>query len=76
MRLSAGRCLRWSRLGFMRRQASGTARFWLLSALAFALLMFGSTLYIGGENTNVPMPFALLRLIPFVNANRYPRVSM
>jgi hypothetical protein len=34
--------------------------------------MFGSTLYLNGENTNVPMPFTLLRLIPFANANRYP----
>lgn len=59
-------------VGFYARRASAAARFWLLSALAFALLMFGSTLYVGSENTNVPMPFALLRLIPFVNANRYP----
>lgn len=46
--------------------------FWAICAFVFALLMFGSTLYVNGENTNVPMPFALLRLIPFVNANRYP----
>lgn len=59
-------------IGFYARRKSGAAWFWLLSALAFGLLMFGSTLYVGGENTTVPMPFALLRMIPFVNANRYP----
>jgi len=46
--------------------------FWTSAAFLFALLMFGTTLYLGGADTNVPMPFALLRLIPFVNANRYP----
>ncbi|OQY91682.1 MAG: hypothetical protein B6D41_09065, partial [Chloroflexi bacterium UTCFX4] len=46
--------------------------FWISAAFLFALLMFGTTLYLGGADTNVPMPFALLRLIPFVNANRYP----
>lgn len=59
-------------VGFYITRRVPLARFWLVSALLFALLMFGSTLYIGGVNTNIPMPFALLRLVPFVNANRYP----
>ena len=59
-------------IGLYTKRASPFARFWGIAALLFALLMLGSTLYVGGANTNVPMPFALLRLIPFVNANRYP----
>ncbi len=47
-------------------------RFWFVLAILFVLIMFGSTLYIGGQSTGIPMPFALLRQIPFVNANRYP----
>lgn len=48
------------------------ARFWAVAALLFALLMLGTTLIVANQNTNIPMPFALLRAIPFVNANRYP----
>ncbi|GIL15120.1 MAG: hypothetical protein BroJett039_02930 [Chloroflexota bacterium] len=59
-------------LGVYAKRSSALVWFWVSAALLFALLMFGVTLYIGGENTNVPMPFALLRMIPFVNANRYP----
>lgn len=61
-----------SLLGLYVARASLGARFWFAAALCFAALMFGSTLYVNGVNTNVPMPFALLRLLPFVNANRYP----
>jgi hypothetical protein len=59
-------------IGIYVQRASSFARFWAVSALLFALLMLGSTLYLSGTNTNIPMPFALLRLLPFVNANRYP----
>lgn len=59
-------------LGVCAHRRNAFVWFWAVAAFLFALLMFGATLYIGGENTNVPMPFALLRWIPFVNANRYP----
>ncbi|MBI4673543.1 MAG: hypothetical protein HY741_17965 [Chloroflexi bacterium] len=59
-------------LGVYANRKNAFAWFWASAALVFALLMFGSTLYVNGENTNLPMPFALLRVIPFVNANRYP----
>jgi hypothetical protein len=59
-------------LGFYVRRASPTARFWAVAALFFALIMLGPTLIIGGQPTGIPLPFALLRAIPFVNANRYP----
>jgi hypothetical protein len=45
---------------------------WTGLALVFALLMFGPTLIINEQNTQIPMPFALLRAIPLFNANRYP----
>ncbi len=56
---------------YVKRQTS-SVWVWGIAAFVFAVLMFGTTLYLNGENTNVPMPFALLRMIPFVNANRYP----
>lgn len=59
-------------IGVYRQRGSSYAHFWMVAPFLFALLMFGSTLYIGGENTYIPMPFVLLRSIPFVNANRYP----
>lgn len=59
-------------LGLYANRKSAFVWSWGMGAFLFALLMFGSTLYVNGENTNLPMPFALLRLIPFVNANRYP----
>lgn len=59
-------------VGVYAQRKNSFVWFWAIAAFLFALLMFGTTLYIGGENTNVPMPFALLRMIPFVNANRYP----
>lgn len=59
-------------LGFYFQRASREARFWAASAVFFALLMLGPTLIIGGQSTGTPLPFAALRAIPFVNANRYP----
>jgi len=64
--------LLFAALGVYAHRKNAFVWFWTICAFAFGLLMFGTTLYIGGENTNVPMPFALLRMIPFVNANRYP----
>ncbi len=59
-------------LGFYARRASREARWWAALAVLFALIMLGPTLIVGGQNTNIPLPFAILRAIPFVNANRYP----
>ena len=59
-------------LGFFPNRASRDARFWFASALVFALIVLGPTLIVAGQNTGVPMPFALVRMIPFMNANRYP----
>ena len=59
-------------LGFVTHHATREARFWLALAILFALILLGPTLIVGGQNTNIPMPFAALRALPFVNANRYP----
>ncbi len=59
-------------IGFWTRRKTALARFWAALALVFAVIMLGATLYLGGRDTGIPMPFALLRTIPFVNANRYP----
>lgn len=59
-------------LGFYAQRASHAARFYAIAALFFALMMLGPTLILGGQSTGIPMPFAALRAIPFVNANRYP----
>jgi len=59
-------------LVFLGLSTCRSARIWALLALVFALLMFGPTLIIAEQNTGIPMPFALLRAIPLVNANRYP----
>lgn len=48
------------------------ARFLGLLALFFALVLLGPTLSVNGSSTGIPLPFALLRELPFVNANRYP----
>ncbi len=59
-------------VGFYARRAAHSVRFWALAAIFFALIMLGPTLIIGGQSTGIPLPFAALRAIPFVNANRYP----
>lgn len=59
-------------LGVWSWRKSRDVKFWFALAILFVLIMFGSTLYIGGQSTGIPMPFAILRQIPFVNANRYP----
>jgi hypothetical protein len=59
-------------LGFVFHRTSPDVRFWAVLAMCFALLMLGPTLVVGTQNTNLPLPFAALRAIPFVNANRYP----
>lgn len=59
-------------LGFYYLRASRLVHFWAALAVFFALIMLGSTLTVGGQSTGIPLPFALLRAIPFINANRYP----
>jgi len=59
-------------LGLYAQRASPAARLYAVAALFFALVMLGPTLIVGGQSTGLPMPFAALRAIPFVNANRYP----
>jgi len=48
------------------------ARFWVVGAFIFLLLAFGPTLHLNGEDTGIPLPFALIQEIPFFKGNRYP----
>lgn len=59
-------------LGFMAGRQSQATRFWGLAALVFGLILLGPVLIVNGQVTAIPMPFELLRQLPFVNANRYP----
>lgn len=59
-------------LGIYFHRAARAARFWMVAAILFALLMLGPALIVGGQITGIPLPFAPLRFIPFINANRYP----
>jgi len=47
-------------------------RFWVLSILVFWLLTMGPSLQINGQDTGLPLPFALVAQLPFFRGNRYP----
>ncbi len=46
--------------------------FWILLTLIFAMLSLGPVLHIAGNNTNIPLPFALVNNIPILNHIRIP----
>jgi hypothetical protein len=46
--------------------------FWILSTLTFWLLSLGPSLRINGQDTGLPLPFALIAQLPFFEGNRYP----
>ena len=54
-------------LGFRRK-----ARFWLLAALFYGILALGPFLYIGGQLTNTPLPYLLIKDWFPVQTIRYP----
>lgn len=56
--------------GFGLRGRSG--RFWLLSAVLFAILAMGPQVQIFGWFTGIPLPGALLYELPLVRISRYP----
>ncbi len=64
--------LLFAAVGLQAQRRSRDAWFWAAMTFFFALLMLGPTLIVNEQNTNFPLPFAALRVIPFVNANRYP----
>ncbi len=49
-----------------------TARFWFLAAILFALLGLGPSLHLLGNDTGIPLPYALLHEIPILNNIRIP----
>ncbi|MGH9332231.1 MAG: hypothetical protein ACRD21_00575 [Vicinamibacteria bacterium] len=46
--------------------------FWLVSALAFSVLSLGSSLHVGGRDTGLPLPFALVASSPILDQLRAP----
>lgn len=57
--------------GTRQYPANGVA-FWSLSTLFFWLLTLGPSLRINGQDTGLPLPFALVVQLPFFKGNRYP----
>ncbi len=56
-------------VGGLRQRRPGLG-FWLLAAVFFAWLTLGPTVHVGGVDTGLPGPFALLQALPFFKGNR------
>ncbi len=46
--------------------------FWPLAGIFFWWLTLGPVVRLNGQETGIPGPFALIRLLPFFSGNRYP----
>jgi hypothetical protein len=55
-----------------RRRGWHPPRIWVALGLAFVLLSLGPFVHIGGANTHVPGPWALLRYVPVIGLARNP----
>jgi hypothetical protein len=51
---------------------SSALKFWTLSTVVFWLMTLGPSLRINGQDTGIPLPFALVAELPFFKGNRYP----
>ena len=51
---------------------SSAVKFWTLSTVVFWLMTLGPSLRINGQDTGIPLPFALVAELPFFEGNRYP----
>ncbi len=58
-------------VGGLRQRRPGLG-FWLLAAGFFAWLTLGPTVHVGGVDTGLPGPFAVLQTLPLFKGNRYP----
>jgi hypothetical protein len=45
---------------------------WIVTAVFFALLSFGPTLHVAGQDLGIPLPYALLHQVPIANHIRIP----
>ena len=72
--LAAVGLLFWKRGATAPEERGPSARvgFWALSAFVFWLLTLGPSLRVNGQDTGLPLPFALLAQLPFFKGNRYP----
>jgi hypothetical protein len=60
-------------VGFaMWRTGTWLSRYWVSLTLAFGALALGPFVVVGGMNTYVPTPWALLRYLPVIGAARTP----
>ncbi len=59
-------------IGFLFRRDTPEVRFWTGMAIFCAVILLGPELTVGGQPTGLPLPFAALQKLPFVNANRSP----
>jgi hypothetical protein len=46
--------------------------FWAFNAVFWTILSLGPTLRINGQNTDIPLPYRLLNLLPFFGIGRFP----
>jgi hypothetical protein len=58
--------------GWGARRRWREARFWLILGLVAVLLSLGPVLKIGGLQTSLPLPYALLQRLPFYQWGRIP----
>ena len=58
--------------GWGTRRRWGEARFWLILGLVALVLSLGPVLKIGGLQTSLPLPYALLQRLPFYKWGRIP----
>jgi len=58
--------------GWGARRRWGEARFWLILGLVALVLSLGPVLKIGGLQTSLPLPYALLQRLPFYKWGRIP----
>jgi len=58
--------------GWGIRRRWGEARFWLILGLVALVLSLGPVLKIGGLQTSLPLPYALLQRLPFYKWGRIP----
>ncbi len=58
--------------GWGARRRWSEARFWLILGLAGMVLSLGPVLKIGGLQTSLPLPYALLQRLPFYKWGRIP----
>jgi len=58
--------------GAVRHCRDRGVRFWIVSAVIFAVVALGPSLRVNGQEHELPLPFDVLATLPFFKGNRYP----